>query len=100
MIIWTIQISIVSIIFIVLVHHLIYYFRDILTIPKTKYMVQIPDENICNIISNSNTKNNQTVEENNNNMNNNNINDIENMKDELRNFIQNNMRNDYTSTSY
>lgn len=39
---WILQISIISIIFIFLVHHLLCFFKDTLTIPKMKDLVNSP----------------------------------------------------------
>lgn len=57
MLTWVIQITIISIIIIILVHHLINFFKSTLTVPKIKDLVNTPSqkyENIYNII-NSNT---------------------------------------------
>ena len=62
---WIIQITIVSIILIFVVHYLINFFKETLTIPKIKDLVNTPTqkyENMYNIISNkssSNTPQNQ-----------------------------------------
>ena len=42
MIFWTLQITIISIIFIFLIHHLIHFFKSTLTIPKIKDLVNAP----------------------------------------------------------
>jgi len=42
MLLWSIQISIISIILIFLVHHLIVFFKNTLTIPKVKDLVNAP----------------------------------------------------------
>lgn len=59
MLLWIIQITIISIILIFLVHNLINFFKNTLTIPKVKDLVNSPNqkyENIYNIIkNNSNT---------------------------------------------
>ena len=54
MLIWSIQTIILSIILIFLVHHLIVFFKNTLTIPKIKDLVNTSSkyENIYNIISN------------------------------------------------
>jgi type II secretory pathway component PulC len=44
MLFWILQISVVSIIFIGLVHHLITYFKTTLTIPKVKDLVNKPSK--------------------------------------------------------
>jgi hypothetical protein len=109
MITWVIQISLISIIFIFLVHHLFCYLKNILTIPKVKDLVTLPSkkyENILSIISNQNNSilkdiNNDTNINIDTNINNNisyteidllpnNINDLNNasMKDELKSFFK------------
>ena len=45
MLLWSIQISVVSIILIFLVHHLILFFKNTLTIPKVKDLVTAPIQN-------------------------------------------------------
>lgn len=55
MLIWIIQSIILSVIFILILHNLICYFKDTLTIPKIKDLISSPSlkyENIYNIISN------------------------------------------------
>lgn len=55
MLIWIIQCIILSVIFILILHNLICYFKDTLTIPKIKDLISSPSlkyENIYNIISN------------------------------------------------
>jgi len=56
MLTWIIQISVISIIFIFLVHHLIIFFKTTLTVPKIKDLVNSPNQkyqNIYNTISNN-----------------------------------------------
>lgn len=92
MLIWIIQSIIISVIFILILHNLICYFKDTLTIPKIKDLISSPSvkyENIYNILSNSNT------EPLNNSLNNSpkvysNSDDtpISSMKNELKNFLK------------
>ena len=107
MIYWSIQTLILSIVLILLVHHLILFFKDTLTIPKIKDLVNTTDdkyENMYKIISRSNeqgikekspldsttllsllpngkeeTPTKESV-------------DIESMKNELRSFLKKNMQ--------
>jgi hypothetical protein len=54
---WIIQISIISIILIFLVHYLFNFFKETLTVPKIKDLVNVPNkkyENMYNIISKNN----------------------------------------------
>ncbi len=86
MLFWVIQTTILSIIFIFVVHYLINFFKSTLTVPKIKDLVYSPSqkyENIYNIISKNSA---------NNNNNNNNINDFNNGTT----FI-NDLKNDLTT---
>jgi len=42
MILWTFQITIISVVLILLVHHLIVFFKNTLTVPKVKDLVNAP----------------------------------------------------------
>ena len=56
MLIWILQSMFLSIIFILVVHHLIHFFKTTLTIPKMKDLVNAPTQkydNMYNIIGNS-----------------------------------------------
>jgi len=58
MLFWTVQTIIISIIFIFLVHHLITYFKQILTVPRTKDLVNSPIQkynDMFKVISNNET---------------------------------------------
>ena len=58
MLFWTFQITLISIILIFLVHHLITYFKQILTVPRTKDLVNSPIQkynDMFKIISNGDT---------------------------------------------
>ena len=46
---WIIQISLISIIFIFLVHHLLMFFKTTLTVPKIKDLVNSPNQKYQNI---------------------------------------------------
>lgn len=92
MLAWLIQISIISIVFIFLVHHLIGFFKSTLTVPKIKDLVNTPTqkyENMYNIINN-----NQKSYKNSNVENEYSLIDLlpkkeeTNMKDELKNFLK------------
>ena len=86
MLFWVIQTTILSIIFIFVVHYLINFFKSTLTVPKIKDLVYSPSqkyENIYNIISKNGL---------NNNNNNNNISDFNNGTT----FI-NDLKNDLTT---
>lgn len=49
MLTWIIQISLISIIFIFLVHHLLMFFTTTLTVPKIKDLVNSPNQKYKNI---------------------------------------------------
>lgn len=53
---WIIQATLISVIFILLVHHLIQLLKDTLTYPKTKDLVNVPNkkyEDIYNVLNQS-----------------------------------------------
>jgi hypothetical protein len=58
MLTWIIQISIISIIFIFLVHHLLLFFKSTLTVPKIKDLVNSPTQKYQNIYDTICNKNN------------------------------------------
>jgi len=106
---WIIQITIISFILIFLIHHLLNFFKSVLTVPKIKDLVNRPKQkydDIYNVISSSETV---AYNNNNNSFNNDNINynleDIlpsykaePNMKTELKNFIKKQLNNDLETT--
>jgi cell shape-determining protein MreC len=64
MLIWIAKISIMSIIFIFLVHHLLSFFKSTLTVPKIKDLVNSPNQkyqNIYDTLRNINTNNNSNL---------------------------------------
>lgn len=92
---WALQITIISIIFIFLVHHLINFFKSTLTVPKIKDLVNSPNkkyEQIYNTISNGN----KDIIENKFNYD---IKDLlpkpdtDSMKSELKNFLKKQLNN-------
>lgn len=108
MLTWIIQISIVSIIFIFLVHHLLCFFKTTLTVPKIKDLVNSPSKkyqhifdtisNNTNTISNTNSNTNfngyteldllPTITETNTNTN------ANSMKNELKHFLKKQLNNE------
>ena len=111
MIYWSIQTLILSIVLILLVHHLILFFKDTLTIPKIKDLVNTTDdkyENMYKIISRSNEQGIKEKEKERENVSNTTLLsllpngkeetptkesvDIESMKNELRTFLKKNMQ--------
>ena len=57
MFVWILQITIISIIMIWLVHHLIGFFKSMLTIPKIKDLVDSPSQKYKNIFDQMNSNN-------------------------------------------
>jgi hypothetical protein len=108
MIYWIVKTMIISIIFIFLIHHLIDFFKNTLTVPKVKDLVNIPTqkyENIFNML-NKNTNDIKTVnndidnESINNNINQStNINNLpvvrDDMKSELKKFLKQQMTSNF-----
>ena len=107
MLILTIKILFISILFIFLVHHLICFFKNTLTIPKTKDLVTSSSkkyENMLSIIANTNTNTNTSLSKQ--------ITDyteidllpsseseMTSMKDELKSFIKKQWNGSYDDTS-
>jgi hypothetical protein len=102
---WIIQITIISFTLIFLMHHLINFFKSVLTVPKIKDLVNTPKQkynDIYNVISSKQIVNdiNYNLEDilpNNNNNNNNNI--EKSMKTELKNFIKKQLNNNNSNNS-
>lgn len=95
MLIWIIQSIILSVIFILILHNLICYFKDTLTIPKIKDLISSPSlkyENIYNIISNANAPTSTLGMKGLNNstsiFSNNDSENITSMKNELKTFLK------------
>jgi len=68
MLFWIIKITLISVIFIFLVHYLINFFKSVLTVPKIKDLVNSPTkkyENMYKILKD--TSNTETLNNNNNN---------------------------------
>ena len=63
MIAWVIQISIISFLFIFLVHHLITFLKSTLTIPKIKDLVDSPSEKYKNIYAQLSNNSNKFADE-------------------------------------
>ena len=61
MFVWILQITIISIIMIWLVHHLIGFFKSMLTIPKIKDLVDSPSQKYKNIFDQLSPSNSQNA---------------------------------------
>ncbi len=70
---WVIQTTLMSIIFIFVVHYLINFFKSTLTVPKLKDLVNNPSKKYENMYSIINSNNSQNTSQNNTNTYNNNI---------------------------
>jgi hypothetical protein len=93
MFVWTIKITIISLLLIILLHHIIEFLKSKLTVPKIKDLVNNSLEekykNMLNIINNNNLENNNRS-----------INKEQtDMKFELKNFIKTQLKNDNNSDS-
>jgi len=99
MLAWIIQMSLISIIFIFLVHHILMFFKTTLTVPKIKDLVNSPNQkyqNIYDTIANNNSNTNASA---------NSYTAIEllptenTMKDELKMFLKKQLNNDTAITN-
>ena len=92
---WIIQISILSIIFIFLVHHLLMFFKTTLTVPKIKDLVNSPNQKYQNIYDTiSHTSASYTS-----------IdllptNETNNMKNELKTFLKKQLNNENNENNF
>ena len=86
---WILQITIISVIFIILVHHLFQFLKNTLTVPKIKDLVNIPTEKYENMYRTINKETKsisredllpRAVQE-----------EDHTMKDELKNFLKKQM---------
>jgi hypothetical protein len=104
MLAWVIQISIVSFIFIFLVHHLIGFFKTTLTVPKIKDLVNSPSQKYQHIFDTINTNTNSYTKLNTDNSNSYTAIDLlpssdfnaspkDAMKDELKSFLKKQLNN-------
>jgi hypothetical protein len=111
MLYWTFQVILFSIIFILLVHHIIDFLKSTLTVTKVKDLVNTRNqkyENIYNIVSN-NSQINQPIQQTTQQANqfNYSLEDLlpkpdppeQNMKSELKNFLKSQLNNDTTEIS-
>lgn len=97
MFVWSIQITVISIILIFLVHHIIHFLKSTLTVPKIKDLVHSPLQKYENIIQNmyeskrdyhfiSEKEKKKEIDL-----------SIIDMKSELKNFLKNQLKNDNTT---
>jgi hypothetical protein len=99
MLAWIIQMSLISIIFIFLVHHILMFFKTTLTVPKIKDLVNSPNQkyqNIYDTIANNNSNTNASA----NSYTAIDLLPTENtMKDELKMFLKKQLNNDTAITN-
>jgi len=101
MLTWIIQISLISLIFIFLVHHLIMFFKSTLTVPKIKDLVNSSEQKYQKIYDTLSTNGNGNTNGNANSytaidlLPSSFINDADSsMKDELKSFLKKQLNND------
>jgi hypothetical protein len=108
MLYWTFQVILFSIIFILLVHHIIDFLKSTLTVTKVKDLVNTRGqkyENIYNVVSNNSQMNQQANQP--PTQLNYSLEDLlpkseppeQNMKSELKNFLKSQLNNDTTEIS-
>ena len=100
---WILQTTILSIVFIFIIHHLIIFFKDNLTIPKIKDLVHAPSQKyneMYNIISSKKEFKKEEVQE---EVIQEVIQEVDVMKNELKNFLKEQLHgksnNNYISTT-
>ena len=96
MIIGIIKWIVISLILIMLVHHLFYFFKNTLTVPKVKDLVHQPSKLYKEIEETLNSKENNTIKL--SSVDNNNI-DTKEMKNELKNFFNELSQNKHNISS-
>jgi len=108
MLTWFFQVILFSIIFILLVHHIIDFLKSTLTVTKVKDLVNTRNqkyENIYNVVSNNSQPDQQTPPQ--SDQFNYSLEDLlpkselpeQNMKSELKNFLKSQLNNDTTEIS-
>ena len=90
MLLWTIQITIISLIFIFLIHNIIQFLKSTLTVPKIKDLVHSPLQKYETIIKNMSSTNTKQVEFSYTDANPNP--DPDTMKNELKNFLKDQLK--------
>tara|TARA_B110000967_G_C18828431_1_gene532669 strand:+ start:750 stop:1052 length:303 start_codon:yes stop_codon:yes gene_type:complete len=73
---WVIQVSVISLIIIFLIHHLFTYFKTTLTVPQVKDLINKPTKRYEEILNTLSYKNEEEITT------------SSNMKDELKNFLE------------
>jgi len=108
MLTWTLQVIGFSILFILLVHHIIDFLKSTLTVTKVKDLVNTRNqkyENIYNVVSNNQTQNQTINQQSIQGEYNYSLEDLlpkteeSNMKSELKNFLKSQLNSDTTEIS-
>lgn len=86
MLIWSIQITIISFVIIFLIHHIIQFLKETLTVPKVKDLVYSPSQQYEKMIQNISSP--PPKEE---------IQDPDSMKNELKNFLKSQLQEENTT---
>ena len=95
---WIVQTTILSIIFIFLIHHLIHFFKNNLTVPKIKDLVNSPQQkydSIYQVISKKSSESTNDILQNKYSYSESELipqYDNSSMKNELKNFLKNQMK--------
>jgi hypothetical protein len=97
MLLWTIQISIFSIIFILLVHHILLFFKNTLTVPKIKDLVNIPHQKYEDMIYTITKPKDDNTHIPDFSSSTDKV-DLKSMKNELKNFFKNKLNESETTT--
>lgn len=101
MLLWSFQITLISVILIFLIHYLINFFKSTLTVPKIKDLVNSPMQkykNMYNVIDNNFDNKYENKYENKNEYNLKPQEDNLSMKNELKNFLKKQLNTSTTTT--
>ena len=89
MFVWSLQITIISIVLIFLIHHIIHFLKSTLTVPKIKDLVHSPLQKYEHIIQSMTAKESPSLI----------MHDRDAMKNELKSFLKNQLQKDSCSYS-
>lgn len=99
---WTIQVVFFSIVFILLVHHILHFLKSTLTVPKVKDLVNTRNqtyETIYHIVSTPNIDNQSLEKNDSDSINRETYTPSHSMKEELKHFLKEQFNNDTTDIS-
>ena len=89
MFVWSLQITIISIVLIFLIHHIIHFLKSTLTIPKIKDLVHSPLQKYEHIIQSMSANDSKPTM----------LHDRDAMKNELKSFLKNQLQENSSSYS-